>query len=77
MSLSEILRGIVADLVENPDEINIVEEVHGKDVRLTLSVAEGDMGKVIGRRGKIAKAIRSVMKAAANVQNKRVTVDIR
>lgn len=77
MSLSEILRGIVADLVENPDEINIVEEVHGKDVRLTLSVAEGDMGKVIGRRGKIAKAIRAVMKAAANVQNKRVTVDIR
>lgn len=77
MNLSDILRDIVAELVENPDEINITEEQHGKETRLTLSVAESDMGKVIGRNGKIAKAIRLVMKSAANTENKKVTVDIR
>lgn len=77
MTLSETLRTIVAALVDEPDKITITEEERGKELRLTLTVAEGDMGKVIGRRGKIAKAIRLVMKAAANIEGRKVTVDIR
>ena len=54
----------------------MTEEDHGNEIVIKLSVAKEDMGKIIGKQGRIAKAIRTVVKAAAIKQNKRVTVDI-
>ena len=75
--LKETLSGIAKAIVDSPDDVTVVEAVDGKRVNLTLSVAEDDMGMVIGKNGKIAKAIRTVMRAAANTDGKEVTVDIR
>ncbi len=77
MELKQILTDIARAIVDNPDEVNVVETVDGDDVELVLTVAEGDTGMVIGRHGRIAKAIRQVMKAAANTCGKRVTVEIK
>ena len=75
--LKETLYGIARAIVDNPDEVSVIENEDGKDVKLVLSVAESDMGMVIGKGGKIAKAIRTVMKAAAATDGKRVNVEIR
>ena len=73
--LKETLTGIARAIVDNPNEVTVLETVDGKDVNLVLSVAPDDMGMVIGKNGRIAKAIRTVMKAAASVDSKRVNVD--
>ena len=75
--LKETLCGIARAIVDNPDAVSVSETVNGNKVSLVLSVAEPDMGMVIGKNGKIAKAIRTVMRAAANTDGKEVTVDIR
>ena len=75
--LQKILADITAAIVDKPDEIRITEEEDGDNVTLTLSVAPEDMGKVIGRHGRIAKAIRLIMKAAANSVDKKTTIDIK
>ncbi len=75
--LKDLLQDIAKSLVNKPEEVVILETVEGDDVTLELSVAEEDMGKIIGRHGRIAKAIRTVMKAAANSEGKRVTVEIK
>lgn len=75
--LKGTLYGIARAIVDNPDEVSIVENENGKEVKFILSVAESDMGKVIGKNGKNAKAIRTVMKAVAASEGKRVIVDIR
>lgn len=75
--LKETLCGIARAIVDNPDAVSVAETVNGNKVTLVLSVAEPDMGMVIGKGGKIAKAIRTVMRAAANTDGKEVTVDIR
>jgi len=75
--LKKILTDIAAAIVDKPEEISIVETEDGDNVTLVLSVAPDDMGKVIGRHGRIAKAIRLVMKAAANTVDKKVTVEIK
>ena len=75
--LKETLSGIVRAIVDHPDEVTILVTESGKEVNLILSVAEEDMGMVIGRGGKIAKAIRSVMKSIAASEGKRVNVEIR
>jgi len=77
MELKKILSDIAKAIVDNPDEVTVLESEEGNNVLLELHVASGDMGKVIGRHGRIAKAIRAVMKAAANAEGKRVTVEIR
>jgi len=76
VDLKQLLTDITSALVDNPQEISIEEEIEGDEVTLYLSVADGDMGKVIGKHGRIAKAIRMVMKAAANTINRRVNVEI-
>ena len=74
--MKELLETIVKALVDNPDDV-VVNELEGeKSLRLELKVAAEDMGKVIGKQGRIAKAIRTVMKAAAVKENKRVVVEI-
>ena len=76
ITLKQVLIDIAKAIVDNPGEVTVVEKSDGDSVVLQLSVAPGDMGKVIGRQGKIAKSIRTVVKAAANKDGKRVTVDI-
>ena len=75
--MKEVLEIIAKSLVDNPEQVD-VKEVSGEDqtVTLELRVAESDMGKVIGKQGRIAKAIRAVMKSAAIRENKMVSVDI-
>ncbi len=75
--MKELLETIAKALVQNPDDVNVVEENKDGEIVLTLSVNEQDMGKVIGRSGRIAKAIRSVMSAAASKADVKVSVDIR
>ena len=74
--MKEVLEIIAKALVEKPDEVSVTEIEDGDGVILELRVADSDMGKVIGKQGRIAKAIRTVVKAAASVENKRVSVDI-
>ena len=75
--MKELLNAIVLPLVEKPAEVEITEtEKEDGEILLSLKVASSDMGKVIGRQGRIAKAIRTVMKAAANKDNKKVAVEI-
>ena len=74
--MKELVEVIAKALVEHPDEVTVAEKEDGKHVVIELHVAESDMGKVIGKQGRIAKAIRSVVKAASSKDNKRVDVEI-
>ena len=74
--MKELVELIAKSLVNNPDAVSIEEDVNGTTTTLRLHVAPEDMGKVIGKQGRIAKAIRSVMKAAATRKNIKVIVDI-
>ena len=76
MDLKQVLIDIARAIVDTPDAVNVVETVNGDDIKLVLTVSEDDTGMVIGRHGRIAKAIRQVMKAAANTCNKHVTIEI-
>ena len=74
--MKEIVEVIAKAIVNNPSEVQVEEERTGSSVILKLHVAPEDMGKVIGKQGRIAKAIRSVVKAAASRENKQVSVEI-
>ena len=74
--MKELIEIIAKALVEFPDEVVVVEKDDGRSITLELPVAPSDMGKVIGKQGRIAKAIRAVVKAASTKENKRVDVEI-
>lgn len=74
--MKELVEVVAKALVDNPDEVVVTERTEGKSIVIELHVAPSDMGKVIGKQGKIAKAIRSVVKAASSKENKRVDVEI-
>ena len=74
--MKEILRDIVAAIIGEDSRIDINEKEKDGVVVLELSVDKENMGKVIGKKGKIAKAIRVMVKAYANIENKKVSVDI-
>ena len=74
--MRELVEVLVKALVDNPDEVVVTEKEDGKALVIEVKVAESDMGKVIGKQGRIAKAIRSVVKAAAAKEDKKVIVDI-
>lgn len=74
--MKELLSIIVRNLVEQPEAIEIDEEDRGYATVLKLKVAQDDMGRVIGKQGRIAKAIRTVVKAAAITSEKKVIVEI-
>ncbi|MCI5760290.1 KH domain-containing protein [Bilifractor sp. LCP19S3_H10] len=74
--MKELVEVIAKALVDNPDEVVVTEIEDGSDLRIELKVAAADMGKVIGRQGRIAKAIRSVVKTASTRIDKKVTVEI-
>lgn len=74
--MKELVEIIAKSLVDLPDEVVVTEKETEKGIVLELKVAPSDMGKVIGKQGRIAKAIRSVVKAAASREDKRVMVEI-
>lgn len=74
--MKELVEVIAKALVDNPNEVTVTETVNGKNVTVELHVAADDMGKVIGKQGRIAKAIRSVVKAASSKDNLKVDVEI-
>ena len=74
--VQELLRFLAASIVDKPDQVSVTKVEENGTKIFKLHVAEDDMGKVIGRQGKIAKAIRTVVKAAAIRADVRVSVDI-
>ena len=74
--MKELVEVIAKALVDNPDEVVVTEKGSGKNITVELHVAADDMGKVIGKQGRIAKAIRSVVKAASSKENIKVDVVI-
>lgn len=74
--MKQLLEGIAKSLVDNPEMVEVIEVPGETSTILKLKVAPEDMGKVIGKQGRIAKAIRTVVKAAAIKANKRVVVEI-
>ena len=74
--MEELVRFIAKNLVDEPDSVKVESREEGDTLVISLSVAPGDMGKVIGRQGRIAKAIRTVVKAASVRENKKYMVDI-
>ncbi len=74
--MKELVEVIAKSLVDYPDEVVVTEEEDDKTIVVKLHVDASDMGKVIGKQGRIAKAIRSVVKAAASKSDKKVVVDI-
>ncbi len=74
--MKELVEIIAKELVDFPDEVVVTETENEKSIVIELKVAEGDMGKVIGKQGRIAKAIRTVVKAASSKVDKKVIVDI-
>ena len=74
--MKELVEVIARALVDEPDKVKVTEEENEREINVTLRVAKDDMGKVIGRSGRIAKAIRAVVEAAATKTEKHVNVDI-
>ena len=74
--MGSLVEVIAKALVTRPDEVQVSEELDGKNIVVRLKVADEDIGKIIGKSGRIAKAIRTVVKAAAIKQNVRVSVEI-
>jgi len=75
-NLKELLTYIAQNLVDNPDEVNVTERETESETIYELRVNQTDMGKVIGRQGRIAKEIRALMRSVAVRQGKRISVDI-
>ena len=76
MDLKQVLADIARAIVDSPDAVSVEMTEEGNEITLLLRVAEDDTGMVIGRKGRIAKAIRSLMKAAGTASGKKVTVEI-
>lgn len=74
--MKELVEVIAKALVDHPEEVVVTEKADGKGTKIELRVAPSDMGKVIGKQGRIAKAIRTVVKAAATGEDSYVDVDI-
>ena len=74
--MKELVEVIAKAIVDDPDSVAVSERQDGRTTVIEVRVADSDMGKVIGKQGRIAKAIRSVVKAAAAKEDKKVVVDI-
>ena len=78
VDLRLILEDMARAIVESPESVEVTEEVkEDGSIVLTLKVADGDMGMIIGKHGKIARALRTVTKAAAKIADKKITVQIK
>ena len=74
--MKELVELIARSLVDHPDDVNVIEKQDEKGIVLELHVADTDMGKVIGKHGRIAKAIRTVLYAGASKEGKKIHLDI-
>ena len=74
--MKDLLIYIAQNLVDNPDMVNVTERVNGSEITYEVRVADEDMGKIIGRHGRIVKEIRILMRSVAQRQGKKVSVDI-
>ncbi|UTR10891.1 KH domain-containing protein [Evansella sp. LMS18] len=74
--MKELVESIAKALVDHPDDVRVTELENGRSLTLKLEVHSDDMGKVIGKQGRIAKAIRSVVNAAGANHNKRINLEI-
>ena len=74
--MKELIEVIAQSLVDHPEEVTVTETENDNEIVFMLTVAADDMGKVIGKQGRIAKAIRTVVKAASSKSSKKVIVDI-
>ena len=77
IDLKQVLTDMARAIVDDPESVVVTEEETDDGTVLTLKVAEDDMGMIIGKHGKIARALRTVAKAAAKIADKKVTVEIR
>lgn len=73
--MKDILQTIILNLVDKKDEVEVKELEGEKSIIFEVKVAEGDMGKIIGKQGRLAKSIRTVIKAVANKEQKRVSIE--
>ena len=74
--MKELIEGIAKALVDNPDSVEVEEIVNGKDVLLKLKVEDSEMGKVIGKKGRIAKSMRTVLKSVSNKKKVNASLEI-
>lgn len=77
LDLKKILEDMARAIVDNPDSVSVTEENKEDEIVLTLHVAEDDMGMIIGKHGKIARALRTVTKAAAKMADQKIVVEIK
>ncbi len=73
--MKEILESIILNIVDNKEAVSITEKVDGENVVYEVKVANGDMGRVIGKQGRLAKAIRTLVKSLGAKEKKRITVE--
>ena len=73
--MEEFLKTIITNLVDNKESVEITKKETEESITFEVKVAEGDMGRVIGRQGRLAKSIRTVMKATASKEHKKVSVE--
>ena len=73
--MKNILESIIVNLIDNKDELKIEEKIDGDNIIYEVKVAAGEMGKVIGKQGRIAKSIRTIMKSVSSKERKRVTIE--
>ena len=73
--MEEFLKTIITNLVDNKESVEITKTETEKSITFEVKAADGDMGRVIGRQGRLAKSIRTVMKAAASKEHKKVSVE--
>ena len=74
--MKELLTYLIQNLVDHPDEVSVTERASGSETVFEVRVADGDMGKVIGRQGRIIKEVRVLMKAIAQRKGKKVSVEV-
>lgn len=74
--MKELIEGIAKALVDNPDQVSVEEIVDGNNILLKLKVADSEIGKVIGKKGRIAKSMRTVLKSVSNKKKVNVTLEI-
>lgn len=73
--MKEILESIILNIVDDKSSVTITEKVNGEDVRYDVKVANNDMGRVIGKQGRVAKAIRTLMRSLGAKEKKRITIE--
>ncbi len=73
----ELIKFVINQFAEKPDEVQIDVVESGKEVSVTVTLADSDMGKVIGRQGKIAKALRTLVRAGSQKENKKYNIEIK